>query len=96
MSDRDAEDKNSDDRDMAELLDELRAAITTAGGLGDEDRSHLEDLLRRIEVEADEEEDDDPNILEYLDESLSRFEAEHVGLVQTINRIANALSAGGI
>ena len=92
----DTDDGRDDDRDMDELLDELRTAIAAAGGLREEDRSHLDELVRRIELEADEDEDDDPNIIEHLEESLSRFETEHVGLVQTINRIANALSAGGI
>jgi ribosomal protein L12E/L44/L45/RPP1/RPP2 len=86
----------TEDRDMDELLDELRSAIAAAGGLGDDDRAHLDELVRRIEVEADENEDDDPNLVESLEESLARFETEHLGLVQTINRIANALSAGGI
>jgi len=88
--------KNSEDHDMEELLAELRSAIAETASLRDEDLSHLDELVRRIEVEADENEDDDPNIIEHLEESLSRFETEHVGLVQTINRIANALSAGGI
>ena len=87
---------DTEDRDMEELLDELRSAIAATTSLGDEDRSHLDELVRRIEVEADENEDDDPNIVEHLEESLSRFETEHLGLVDTINRIANALSAGGI
>ncbi|MEZ5246278.1 MAG: DUF4404 family protein [Acidimicrobiales bacterium] len=86
----------TEDRDMEELLDELRSAIAAADGLGDDDRSHLAELVRRIEVEADENEDDDPNLIESLEESLSRFETEHLGLVQTFNRIANALSAGGL
>ena len=81
---------------MSELLDELRSAIADADGLAGEDRSHLDQLVRRIEIEADEEEDDDPNILDHIEDAVGRFETEHVGLVQTINRIANALSAGGI
>lgn len=40
--------------------------------------------------------EDDEGLLEQLDDALSRFEAEHVGLVSTINRIANLLSASGI
>ncbi|MEQ8842214.1 MAG: DUF4404 family protein [Acidimicrobiales bacterium] len=83
------------DEDMDELLSQLRAAIAETG-LGDDDRGRLDDLVRRIESQADEDEDDDPNIFEHLDDALSRFEAEHTGLVHTINRIANALSAGGI
>lgn len=84
------------DRDMSELLDELRGAIAEADGLAGDDRTELDRLVRRIEVEVDEEEDDDPNILDHIDDAISRFEVEHVGLVRTINRIANALSAGGI
>lgn len=84
------------DRDMSELLDELRKAIAEADGLAGDDRAELDQLIRRIEVEVDEAEDDDPNILDHIDDAVSRFEVEHVGLVQTINRIANALSAGGI
>lgn len=84
------------DKDVAELLEELRAAVAEAGGLADDDRNHLDDLIRRIEVEADEDEDDDPNIIEHIEDAVGRFETEHVDLVQTINRIANALSAGGI
>ena len=79
------------DRDVSELLDELRTAIAEADGLAGDDRTQLDRLVRRIEVE-----DDDPNILDHIDDAISRFEVEHVGLVRTINRIANALSAGGI
>lgn len=81
---------------MPALIDDLRTAIATADGLDDEERTELESLVRRIELEADEDEDDDPNILTHLDDALSRFQTEHVGLVRVINRIAGALSAGGI
>ena len=84
------------DNDMSELLDELRSAIANADSLAGDDRTQLDELVRRIEVEADEDEDDDPNIVEHIEDAIGRFEAEHVGLVQTINRIANVLSAGGI
>ncbi len=84
------------DKEMSELLDELRSAIANADSLAGDDRTQLDELVRRIEVEADEDEDDDPNIVEHIEDAIGRFEAEHVGLVQTINRIANVLSAGGI
>ncbi|MDW3217171.1 MAG: DUF4404 family protein [Acidimicrobiales bacterium] len=87
---------SNDDQDISELLDELRSTIAATDGMTADDRRQLDALVRRIEVQADEDEDDDPNILDHLDDALSRFEAEHVGLVNTINRIANALSAGGI
>ena len=84
------------DKEMSELLDELRSAIANADSLAGDDRTQLDELVRRIEVEADEDEDDDPNIVEHIEDAIGQFEAEHVGLVQTINRIANVLSAGGI
>ena len=84
------------DKEMSVLLDELRSAIANADSLAGDDRTQLDELVRRIEVEADEDEDDDPNIVEHIEDAIGRFEAEHVGLVQTINRIANVLSAGGI
>jgi hypothetical protein len=68
----------------------------TVGGTEGGGRRGVDDLIRRIEVEADEDEDDDPNIIEHIEDAVGRFETEHVDLVQTINRIANALSAGGI
>lgn len=85
-----------DDRDIGALIDDLREAIAATGSLSEPDRSRLDDLVQRIETQADEDEDDDPGFFDHVDDSISRFEAEHVGLVQTINRIANALSAGGI
>lgn len=89
-------DSHAEEKDLPELLEELRAAIAETSSLADIDRSHLDDLVRRVETQADENEDDDPNFLEHIDDAISRFEAEHIGLVATINRIANALSAGGI
>ena len=77
-------------KDMAELLDELRAAIAESGGLDADDRAHLEALADRIEAEADE------SVLESMGDAVNRFEVEHSGVVRVINRISNALSAGGI
>ncbi len=84
------------DEDVTELLDELRATIAQSEGLGDDDRDRLATLIGRIESEVDEDEDDDPNLLDHVSDAIGRFETEHVDLVATINRIANALSAGGI
>ena len=77
-------------KDMAELLDELRAAIAESDGLDDDDRAHLDALADKIEAEADE------SVLESMGDAVSRFEVEHSGVVRVINRISNALSAGGI
>lgn len=77
-------------KDMAELLDELRAAIAESGGLSDDDRAHLEALADKIEDESDE------SIIESMGDAINRFEVEHSGVVRVINRISNALSAGGI
>jgi hypothetical protein len=87
------------------LIDELRATIAGSDSLSPDDRERLGALLRRIETHAPadsvdgaggSDDEDDENIFEQLDDALSRFEAEHVGLVSTINRIANLLSASGI
>ncbi len=96
MNSEHSPDDPAENEDVAALLDQLRNVIAATGGLAEDDRGRLDDLVRRIEAQADENEDDDPNILEHLDDALSRFQADHVGLVQTINRIANVLSAGGI
>ena len=77
-------------KDMAELLEELRAAVAESEGLNDEERSHLGQLADKIEAEADE------SVLESIDDAVTRFEVEHSGVVRVINRIADALSAGGI
>lgn len=90
------------------LIEELRATIEGSETLSPEDRVRLATLLRRIETTANEDtepeprdeqgeqEDEEEGLLEQLDDALSRFETEHVGLVSTINRIANLLSASGI
>ena len=77
-------------KDMAELLEELRTAIAEADSLSDDDRAHLTGLADQIEEEADE------SLLESVDDAVNRFEVEHAGVVRVINRIADALSAGGI
>lgn len=77
-------------KDMAELIDDLRQALAESEGLADEDRAQLEDLADKIEAEADE------SVLESIDDAVTRFEVEHSGLVRAIGRIADALSAGGL
>jgi len=81
------------DKELSELVDELRATIAASEGLSDEDRSHLDGIVGRIEDEAD---DDDEGIISSVEDAVARFEVEHVGLVRVINRIADALSAGGL
>lgn len=83
------------EQDLDELIEELRSTIGRSASLSDDDRSRLDGLIGRVEASAASEEDDD-GLLDHLEESLSRFETEHVDLVATINRIANVLSAGGI
>ncbi|MEO0492106.1 MAG: DUF4404 family protein [Actinomycetota bacterium] len=77
-------------KDMAELIAELREALAASDGLADDERAELEALADKIEAEADE------SVLESMDDAVTRFEVEHSGLVRAIGRIADALSAGGI
>ena len=78
------------DKDMAELLEELRTSLADSEGLSDEDRAHLEALADKIEAEADE------SLLESVEDAVTRFEVENAGVVRIIGRIADALSAGGL
>jgi hypothetical protein len=78
------------EKDMVELLTELREAVAGSDGLSDDDRAHLEALADRIEAEADE------SVLESVDDAVIRFGVEHGTVARVVNRIANALSAGGI
>lgn len=78
------------EKDMAELLEELREAVAGSDGLSDDDRGHLEALADKIEAEADE------SLLESIDDAVTRFGVEHGTVARVINRIANVLSAGGI
>jgi ABC-type transporter Mla subunit MlaD len=80
------------DRDLDQLIDELRAAIAETSSLTADDRAHLDGLASEVEAAAD----GDEGVLEQIEDAVSRFETEHAGLVGIINRIANALSAGGI
>jgi Domain of unknown function (DUF4404) len=84
--------------ELSELLDELRATIDGSESLSADDRARLDGLVARVDAAADEDTDDeaDESLFEQLDDALSRFQADHVALVGTINRIANVLSAGGI
>ena len=81
------------EQELDELLEELRSTIAETDTLSDDDRTRLAGLMQRVEAAADQ---DDDGLRDQLDDALSRFEVEHVGLVRTINRIANVLSAGGI
>lgn len=81
------------DRDLDRLIDELRTAIADTSSLTTDDRVHLDELASKVEAAAEEE---DEGVLEQIEEAVGRFETEHAGLVGIINRIANALSAGGI
>lgn len=78
------------EKDMAELLAELREAVAGSDGLSDDDRARLEVLANKIEDEADE------SLLESVDDAVTRFGVEHGTVARVVNRIANALSAGGI
>lgn len=81
------------DHELDRLLDELRAALDEASGLTDDDRDRLTGIVGRI----DDATDDEPHgVVDQIEDAVHRFETEHVTLVSVLNRIANALSAGGI
>lgn len=95
--------------ELDDLVTELRTSLASSEGLDPDQRTHLEDLASRIDKkidrrkaadaasdDADEDEDEDDGILDHVGDAVDQFEVEHPGLVTTLNRIANALSAGGI
>lgn len=81
------------DQDLEGLLDELRTAVTDTAGLADDDRTRLSGIIGRIEDAVEEERH---GVLDQIEDAVHRFETEHVTVVDVLNRIANALSAGGI
>lgn len=81
------------DQDLDRLLDQLRAAVADTEGLADDDRARLSRIIGRIDEAVEEEEQ---GVVEQIEDAVHRFESDHLSLVEVLNRIANALSAGGI
>ncbi len=75
------------------LIQELLTAIDGSAGLDREEKDHLIGLVKRVGRRI---EDEHGGIVEQIEDTVSRFETDHVALVGTLNRIANVLSAGGI
>jgi predicted Zn-dependent protease len=86
------------ERELAELIENLRSAIAETGTLSGEDRSRLDNLIKQVEAAAEEEaaENDNDSVLQHLDDARTRFETDHVDLMRIVNRIADILGAGGI
>jgi uncharacterized protein YdcH (DUF465 family) len=81
------------ERELAELIENLRSAVAETETLSGEDRSRLDKLIERVEASAEE---GDDSVLQHLDDARTRFETEHVDLLRIVNRIADVLGAGGI
>ena len=81
------------EHDLERLLGELRSTIEESQSLEADERQKLETLATRIEEQADEERH---GLIDQLGDAVENFETVHPSLTQTLNRIANALSAGGI
>ncbi len=81
------------DEVLQSLIDQLRSAVTGSGSLIDPDREQILELVERLERRVS---DEHGGLVEQIEDAVSRFETDHVALVATLNRVANALSAGGI
>jgi len=81
------------DNELEHLVNELRTAIEDSTALADEEREKLEALARLIDERVD---DERHGIIAQIGESVGYFETNHPALVQTLNRIAQTLGAGGI
>jgi uncharacterized coiled-coil protein SlyX len=86
------------ERELAELIENLRSAIAETETLSTEDRSRLDNLIERVEASAEEAaaEEDDDSVLQHLDDARTRFATDHVDLMRIVNRIADVLGAGGL
>ncbi len=78
---------------LESLIGELRAAVESSASLPTGERQHLLELVGRVESRVIEEHG---GLVDQIEDAVSRFETDHVALVGTLNRVANALSAGGI
>ena len=81
------------DHDLEQLVHELRTAIADSDSLADHDRARIDGLVERLETGI---EDEHEGIVDHIEDSVHHFETDHPVLVETLNRIANALSAGGL
>jgi hypothetical protein len=81
------------DHELEHLVNELRRAIEDSEALAGEDREKLEALAQQIDERVDAEHH---GIVDKIGESVGLFETDHPALVQTLNRIAQTLSAAGI
>jgi len=86
------------ERELAELIENLRSAVAETETLSGEDRSRLDNLIERVEASAEEAaaEEGDDTVLQHLDDARTRFETDHVDLMRIVNRIADVLGAGGL
>ncbi len=78
---------------LESLIGELKAAVNDSVSLATDERQHLLGLVGQVESRVTEEHG---GLVDQIEDAVSRFETDHVALVGTLNRVANALSAGGI
>lgn len=74
---------------LRDQIDRVRAGAT--------DEQHLSELLDRVERHLDEDDEhEEPNLVERLEDAITRYEVEHPELTNVVSRIINTLSASGL
>ena len=83
---------------LRDALEALRGEISRLEGLDDQSRARLDHLLGDIELKVKQPQDaaHHENLIQRLQDSVSRFEVSHPNLTMALNEVLNALSGAGV
>jgi hypothetical protein len=86
-----------EEKDLTQLLQQLRAQLANIKAVDDQGQELLRGLNADIRRLLDASEDDtDDSLLERLQESIDYFEATHPRLTTALSQLLNALNNAGI
>ncbi|WP_263142727.1 DUF4404 family protein [Pseudomonas sp. RIT-PI-AD] len=84
-------------RQLQEQLLQLREQLQQGSTMSPEDRSHLEELAQRIELQLQNEAaSPDNNVVDGVNLAVERFEVEHPTLAVTLRNIMQSLVSMGV
>lgn len=83
---------------LNKILNDLRAELSRAETLTDEDRSHLSGVVDQIRNVLDDstDENEEESVLAVIDDAALHFEAEHPRLTKTLYQISELLRSAGL
>lgn len=83
-------------RKLQDALAELQHQLEHAPDFSEEERLELERMRDELDLVLEPDQADPPDVVEKVDEAITRFEIRHPKLTEIMNRIAHALSAMGV